>query len=452
MKKFIIIQLIFFCTNLIYAQQDFLLYNKNQPPKSSSFSLPNFYFADTIDKNFRIKETNFFTNKENSWQGETKTKTSYEKNTINGINTTIHLTTRFDNGIPVSKTTIEVEKVHAENELKVLTIQVNEVFDQKSSTWAYKGKQNTIEILDKAGNSKFIETLIHYWQDGKFLNFQRMTTSVDNDGVRTSITEEWDGSKWIEVAKDIYSSSLSSCILTLYVYVNNKWEPKSRTTTLTDPSTADPIETITEKWTGSNWIYDTKEKFIYKLGEKEQILKYLWNDRINDWNPLGNRKQFEYGPTGYSVTDQYETANNEWKNTGLKLIYFTDAYGNNTEYIMQSWINDNYQNLFRWTYLWDQITSIDNYSEVVPIEFKLINYPNPFNPVTKIRLSIPEAIYVELSIFDLLGREIVKISEGNLDKGEHEFMFNASGYASGIYFCNLKSKKYSLSKRILLVK
>ncbi|RPI69524.1 MAG: T9SS C-terminal target domain-containing protein, partial [Ignavibacteriales bacterium] len=62
------------------------------------------------------------------------------------------------------------------------------------------------------------------------------------------------------------------------------------------------------------------------------------------------------------------------------------------------------------------------------------NYPNPFNPSTKLKFTIKKNGYVLLRVFDVLGREIDKIVNGNLDKGNYEFNFDASALSSGTYF------------------
>lgn len=67
------------------------------------------------------------------------------------------------------------------------------------------------------------------------------------------------------------------------------------------------------------------------------------------------------------------------------------------------------------------------------------NYPNPFNPATKIRFNIPEKSNVKLQIINTLGEVIEELSNGELNKGTYEKVWNASGYASGIYYVRMKA-------------
>jgi glucose/arabinose dehydrogenase len=67
------------------------------------------------------------------------------------------------------------------------------------------------------------------------------------------------------------------------------------------------------------------------------------------------------------------------------------------------------------------------------------NYPNPFNPATKIRFNIPEKSRVKLQIINTLGEVIEELSNNELNKGIYEKIWNASGYASGIYYVRMKA-------------
>jgi hypothetical protein len=80
------------------------------------------------------------------------------------------------------------------------------------------------------------------------------------------------------------------------------------------------------------------------------------------------------------------------------------------------------------------------------------NYPNPFNPSTSIRFSLPSNGPVKLKVFNLLGKEIATIFEGNLEAGTHTMSFNADQLASGIYTYRLEYAKQSLTKKMTVLK
>lgn len=88
-----------------------------------------------------------------------------------------------------------------------------------------------------------------------------------------------------------------------------------------------------------------------------------------------------------------------------------------------------------------------------PLKFTLHqNYPNPFNPVTKIKFDIPKSSNVSLKIYDVSGREVLKITDAYMNAGTYSYLWNASGFASGIYFYKLESGEYSEVKKMILVK
>jgi HKD family nuclease len=80
------------------------------------------------------------------------------------------------------------------------------------------------------------------------------------------------------------------------------------------------------------------------------------------------------------------------------------------------------------------------------------NYPNPFNPVTTIKFEIPYSQKVEISVFDILGREISNLYDGTASAGTHSLTFNAESFASGIYFYRLNTDSYSISKKLIILK
>jgi phosphatidylserine/phosphatidylglycerophosphate/cardiolipin synthase-like enzyme len=85
--------------------------------------------------------------------------------------------------------------------------------------------------------------------------------------------------------------------------------------------------------------------------------------------------------------------------------------------------------------------------------FKLYqNYPNPFNPVTTIRFEVPRTQYIELKIFDILGREVKTLFKGTAPAGIMAVDFNADGFSSGIYIYRVKADGFTASKKLMLLK
>jgi len=81
-----------------------------------------------------------------------------------------------------------------------------------------------------------------------------------------------------------------------------------------------------------------------------------------------------------------------------------------------------------------------------------VNYPNPFNPETKISYSLKEAGNVELIVYDVLGNEVVKLVNEHKPAGSYEVSFNGANLPSGIYIYRIKSGEFSESKKMILLK
>jgi hypothetical protein len=89
----------------------------------------------------------------------------------------------------------------------------------------------------------------------------------------------------------------------------------------------------------------------------------------------------------------------------------------------------------------------------IPSSFELDqNYPNPFNPTTLIRFSVPLRDRYSLKVFDVLGREVAQLLNGELEAGVHEVQFDASRYSSGVYFYQLQAGTAVLTRKLVLLK
>ncbi len=101
------------------------------------------------------------------------------------------------------------------------------------------------------------------------------------------------------------------------------------------------------------------------------------------------------------------------------------------------------------------LVSINTISEIVPENFKLYqNFPNPFNPITKIRFDVKSmhGIDIKLIVHDILGKEITTLVNELLNHGTYEIKFDGSNLSSGVYFYTLKADNYINTKIMTIVK
>jgi len=103
--------------------------------------------------------------------------------------------------------------------------------------------------------------------------------------------------------------------------------------------------------------------------------------------------------------------------------------------------------------------SLDKTSDVAtPRVFALYpNYPNPFNPMTKISFSLPEAQNVKLTVYSVDGRRVATLVNENRPAGLHEVLWQGRDdagrqAASGVYFCRIEAGPYSSVQKMTLTK
>lgn len=80
------------------------------------------------------------------------------------------------------------------------------------------------------------------------------------------------------------------------------------------------------------------------------------------------------------------------------------------------------------------------------------NYPNPFNPATNIKYQLPGKSRVRLTVYDLTGRMVAKLVEGEMPAGTHTIHFDASNLSSGVYIYQLATNKTQITRKLTLIK
>jgi hypothetical protein len=89
----------------------------------------------------------------------------------------------------------------------------------------------------------------------------------------------------------------------------------------------------------------------------------------------------------------------------------------------------------------------------IPTSYSLLqNFPNPFNPTTRIHFGIPKVSKVSLVIYDVLGRKVVTLVDKQLVPGYYDYNWNASSMASGVYFYRLRAGSFTETKKLVLLK
>lgn len=80
------------------------------------------------------------------------------------------------------------------------------------------------------------------------------------------------------------------------------------------------------------------------------------------------------------------------------------------------------------------------------------NYPNPFNPITNIEFDLPEAQYVKLKIYDITGREVAQLVNQSMPAQKHLIKWDASNFSSGVYFYQITTDNFKVTKKMILLR
>jgi hypothetical protein len=101
---------------------------------------------------------------------------------------------------------------------------------------------------------------------------------------------------------------------------------------------------------------------------------------------------------------------------------------------------------------WYENMGSDGIDDNYPSFFLYNNFPNPFNPSTSIEFTMPRNEYVELKIYTILGEEVAKLVSNNLDAGAHQYQFDGSTLASGIYYYRIQAGEFQDVKKMVLLR
>ncbi len=101
----------------------------------------------------------------------------------------------------------------------------------------------------------------------------------------------------------------------------------------------------------------------------------------------------------------------------------------------------------------DGVTSVSGNTTQIASSYKLSqNYPNPFNPTTMISYTAPTNGFVSVKVYNVLGREVATLVNGEVSAGEHSLTFDASNFNTGVYYVKLEANNFVSMKKMLLIK
>jgi hypothetical protein len=157
--------------------------------------------------------------------------------------------------------------------------------------------------------------------------------------------------------------------------------------------------------------------------------------------PSSSGKSFSISLNQTVQLDELTTLNTLWDLNNLGYLVFIQDSQTKTVY-QSEFIT--YNNLIT-TDVEDEVVMPSNY-------FFSQNYPNPFNPTTTINYELPEANYVQIKVYNLIGKEVAILADEQKQAGRYKLTFDASGLPSGVYFYRIEAGTHSETKRMILLK
>ncbi len=186
---------------------------------------------------------------------------------------------------------------------------------------------------------------------------------------------------------------------------------------------------------------------------------FLSTDNGDSWTSIGLRDRKIYtlnqiddeiyaGTTGGVFV--YKYSGKYWvdRSQGFDLLPWIVCLLKTEHYLLAG---TGYQSV--WRRLLSDYVGINPGSEIIPGSIILYqNFPNPFNPVTRIRYTIRKSSPVSLIVYDALGKKVQTLVSENQAPGTYEAVFDGSRLNSGVYYYKLTSNGYSETRKMVLIK
>ena len=241
------------------------------------------------------------------------------------------------------------------------------------------------------------------------------------------------------------------------------WVRESRTTTEFSPNSLNPTLEIE---TDQNWDTDAGDW----LNDEREITELTAADEITltfqEWDPNAAGKQqgawintdqsittlTQEGPK-QSVTQIWDIGLGAWVDDSRDTQEYNEQ-GNIETSLSESWDGTNWLNEFLLTQTYEEFqspTAVD--TDEISGGFALKSgYPNPFRQSTTISFTLPGTEQVTLEVFDMLGRHIETLVDGQMSAGTHDVRMDARDLPAGLYMYRLSGQRVDLSKTVLLVR
>lgn len=195
-------------------------------------------------------------------------------------------------------------------------------------------------------------------------------------------------------------------------------------------------------------LIGTQDGKIYKKNGNNELLVKNIGKRVNSFIELENSVILA-ATNGYGVYSSSNISNYEnWLEENLGLINRTNyAFEIDFEnHVLVGTLNDG---IYRTT---SSITSVENLKNSKDFNLKTMSFPNPFNSQSKIEFQLPYSGNVSITVYDILGNEVITLLNEYKNFGKYELTFDGTFLSSGVYFYKILFGDKIVINKILLIK
>lgn len=278
----------------------------------------------------------------------------------------------------------------------------------------------------------------NYWENRTRKNYEY----DQNQNLSITLSERWINNNWQNdlLVTNFYSLENRRDSILFQTWENNNWQNFTKTAFYYSENQIDVDSIIAKTWDGISWMNFLKQEIVNDANHNQiEQLEKFWD--FGGWVNF-QRRFFDYNEYNMIEIIYCEIwENNQWiRGNGDIIFQNPDGF---TVGFITSYLSAYYSN----------VVSIDeNYNRGVRDYTLFQNYPNPFNPSTQIEYRIPHSTFVEIKVYDVLGKEITTLVDEFKTAGIYKVQFNTRNLSSGVYFYTIKAGEYSETKKMLLLR
>lgn len=348
---------------------------------------------------------------------------------------------------------------------------INEILLQNWNGSSWSNSSNDLYSYDS--EYRIIVRILNYWDGNNWIrnkifsysydsfsnlvelvdsNYSKSTFSYENNNLVEKNIKAWTGNDWQNslLYEYEYNSNNNLIIHRAKFWSGSIWV-NDWIENFSFNIQNNQTESILAYWNGSDWENDRRKEFLYSLeNQLTDIIGQTW--QVNQW---GNsyRYLYIYDLNGLLSEKIYLVPDfgNQWREIS-KELYLYDINSNLIEITNQTLTGGSWNNTSKEIISYIPVTSVVEDFDVSNDFYLNNNYPNPFNPNTKISWQSPIAVYQSLKVYDVLGNEVSTLVDEFRNAGSYEVEFDGGKLSSGVYFYQLRVGDYLETKKMLLLK